>query len=1092
MIKSYLEGLGHTVTYIDDNEDEATTEAAAAAADLVYISESVSSGGIREEITEIETPMIITEAWAWDEMGLTSGGGGGTEVASTDITIVKPDHFLAAGLNGTVPVLTGIGEVEIARFGNGIAGLGATVIATATLSDGQTYDVLFIYEKGAPLAALPADGSPAIAADTRICMFFDERSIPLLNDNAYELLAAAVNYALGMTLQARNPNLPDDAEDVSPSQLQWSAGHTAKWHNVYFGQSPTLGLGELVSKRQAETSYEFGVALTPYVTYYWRVDEVEADGTTIHAGPVWSFTTAQLAASGPSPLDGAVYVDPSAGLSWLAGYSAETHDVYLGTDEADVAGATAASPEFRGRQPGTTYAPESLAKGTTYYWRIDEVEADGATIYTGDVWTFSTLPDIPIRDPNLIGWWKLDYEGIDVVTDYSGHDHHGTLVGDLQWVTGVDGDALAFDGASYVDLPAGLIGTDIGSVCVWIKTTQAERGMIFYGSEGSSGDGFGGQNEFHVNMRDSGLVRFFLEGGDAADINVRTEAVNDDAWHHIAATWDIDGDMTLYVDGGSPVSGAHNGNAFELIGAIRLGAPISNQRYYVGLMDDVRLYDYVLSPEEIAEAMQGDPVLASGPSPANQSIVDIERAKPLSWLPGDAAAEHHVYLGADRDAVAVADTSDTSGLYRGRQDLGNESYDPPEALEFDQTYYWRVDELNADGTVSTGKVWSFTVANYLVVDDFESYDDADNRIYEIWVDGAVNGTGSYVGYEVSENGTFGETLIVHGGNQSMPMSYDNSASPFNSETERSWAVAQDWTRHGVDTLTLFVKGHPVGFSESSPGTITLSAAGADIWEVADEFRYAHKRLNGDGAIVARMDSIANTDPWAKGGVMIRNTLDPGSRFAAVYITPGNGCRFQARKVTIGLAVSDSNPTDVTTPEQLAIQAPYWVKLERSGDEFNGYYSDDPATGWTAMAWNPQTITMTGSVYIGLALTSHSPDNVCIAEFSGVSTSGNVSGAWEVTEIGVDHPDNSPDDLYVALGDGSGHVGVVVNSNPDAVLAADWTQWDIPLSDFATAGVNVTTVKTMSIGVGDRNATTPDGTGLLYIDDIRLSRPGPSE
>jgi len=71
-IKAFFEGLGHAVTYIDDDADEAPTEAAAAAADLVYISESVGSGDIRNEITEIETPIIVAEPYAWDEMGLTT------------------------------------------------------------------------------------------------------------------------------------------------------------------------------------------------------------------------------------------------------------------------------------------------------------------------------------------------------------------------------------------------------------------------------------------------------------------------------------------------------------------------------------------------------------------------------------------------------------------------------------------------------------------------------------------------------------------------------------------------------------------------------------------------------------------------------------------------------------------------------------------------------------------------------------------------------------------------------------------------------------------------------------------------------------
>jgi len=165
-LKAFMEGLGHTVTYIDDDEDEATTEAAAAAADLVFISESVGSGGIKNEITEIEVPMIVGEPWAWDEMGLTEGSGGDDPAVTTDVEIVNPEHYLAAGLSGTVAVFTEI--LAGCNLGKGITGPEATVIATATLSDTVTYDVIFVYEKGAALPVAPADGSAQVAADIRI------------------------------------------------------------------------------------------------------------------------------------------------------------------------------------------------------------------------------------------------------------------------------------------------------------------------------------------------------------------------------------------------------------------------------------------------------------------------------------------------------------------------------------------------------------------------------------------------------------------------------------------------------------------------------------------------------------------------------------------------------------------------------------------------------------------------------------------------------------------------------------------------------------------------------------------------------------
>lgn len=1106
-ILAFLEGLGHTVTIIDDGENEPTTEAAAAAADLVFISESVGSSAIRNEITEIATPMIIAEAWAWDEMGLTEGAGGGLEVASTDIEIVSPDHFLAAGLSGTVPVLTATGEVSIARFSTAVAGTGATVIATATLSDGQTYDVLYVYEQGAPLAVAPADGSAQIAAGMRICLGFDEISYALWNENAYELLAAAVNYGLGITELARNPRPSDGARNVGPTALQWSAGRGAVWHNVYFGTNPPPGAADLVSERQTDTVYALPADLVPQTTYYWRIDEIEADGSTIHPGAVWSFTAARLVANGPTPADGAVFVDPDVDLSWIAGYGAATHDVYLGTNQTAVQDATVTSPQFQGSVPATSYDPGTLARSATYYWRIDEVSADGATVQKGSVWRFSTVPDISVRDPNLVGWWKLEDEGIDIVMDYSGHSHHGTLSGNLQWVFGYDGDALDFDGASYVTLPAGLTNTNRGSVTAWIKTTLDVRGMIFYAAEGNSGDGFGGQNEFHAHIRDGGDFEFFIEGGDT-DTTVRASSVNDDTWHHVAATWAAGGDVVVYVDGEAVTTRAHTANSFEALGATRLGAPISDQRYYVGLLDDARLYDYVLSAEQVVETMKGDPMLASNPSPANRSVTDVERGTTLTWSPGANAAEHHVYFGMDRTAVTQATSSDATGVYQGVRPLGDERFELEDTLEFDQTYYWRIDERNADATLSKGVTWSFTVADYLIVDDFESYsNNSPQQPFQTWTDGfgyeqdeflpgkEGNETGSQVGHDVWSldspyfNGEFMEKEIVHSGRQALPFYYDNSGpggAMLYSEIERAWSAPQDWTRNGVTALSLFFQGNPQAFTETPSGHILISATGTDIWGTADEFRFVHKRFTGDGAIVARVQSVDNTDPWAKAGVMIRDTLAAGSEFGAVYITPGNGCRFHIRTATEGAATSD---TSVATPEQQAITAPYWVKLERVGMSCNGYYSADPATaGWTAMSWNPQTLSMPGNIYIGLAVTSHSAGDSCIAEFSGIEITGDVTGDWEVADIGVPHPNNAPGQLYVALEDSGGRVAVVNHPDgPASVQLKDWTDWTIDLSQFSSQGVRITDVEKMMIGVGDRDNPAAGGSGRLLIDDITLQR-----
>jgi hypothetical protein len=182
---------------------------------------------------------------------------------------------------------------------------------------------------------------------------------------------------------------------------------------------------------------------------------------------------------------------------------------------------------------------------------------------------------------------------------------------------------------------------------------------------------------------------------------------------------------------------------------------------------------------------------------------------------------------------------------------------------------------------------------------------------------------------------------------------------------------------GATELSLWFRGRAAGFVETAPGEITMTASGRDIWDSADQFRFAYVPLTGDGAIVAQVASIDNTDGWAKGGVMIRETLDAGSKFAMVVATPRNGVCFQARLATDGEATGDAN---VSAPEQWYLQAPVWVRIERSGNTFRGFYSNDGVT-WTAMNWNPQTISMADTVYVGLALTSHNVNQICTAQFS---------------------------------------------------------------------------------------------------------------
>jgi len=270
-----------------------------------------------------------------------------------------------------------------------------------------------------------------------------------------------------------------------------------------------------------------------------------------------------------------------------------------------------------------------------------------------------------------------------------------------------------------------------------------------------------------------------------------------------------------------------------------------------------------------------------------------------------------------------------------------------------------------------------------------------------------------------------------------------------------------------------------------PGHILMNGLGTDIYGTTDQGRFVYKQLTGDGSIIARVDRLDNTNAWAKAGVMIRGNLDAIGSWAYIMWAGENGVRFQARTSQGTAATSD---TELGPPaEQVALRAPVWVKLERTGDAFKGYYSTDGTT-WTALAWNPRTITMNANVYIGLAVTSHTATAATQAEFSGVATTGNVTGEWQSVSLGVEQPaGNVPDTLYVTLEDSGGRKATVTHSNPSAVSLGAWMPWDIPLSDFSSAGVKLDGIKKMTIGVGDAAKPASGATGLLYIDDIRVNQ-----
>lgn len=179
-------------------------------------------------------------------------------------------------------------------------------------------------------------------------------------------------------------------------------------------------------------------------------------------------------------------------------------------------------------------------------------------------------------------------------------------------------------------------------------------------------------------------------------------------------------------------------------------------------------------------------------------------------------------------------------------------------------------------------------------------------------------------------------------------------------------IPKPWTSQDIGAVGV------AGSSSYSVGNWTVNGSGADIWNTADEFRFVHQPASGDCAMIARVTAVQNTDPWAKAGVMIRETLSAGSKHAMMVLTPGNGLAFQRRVSTNGSSTHTSGG---------AASAPYGVRVTRVGSTFTGYKSTDGIT-WTTVG--SATITMASNVYIGLAVTSHLDGTLCTSTMENVT------------------------------------------------------------------------------------------------------------
>jgi len=492
-----------------------------------------------------------------------------------------------------------------------------------------------------------------------------------------------------MGVAASNPNPVDGAEhDDEWVTLFWTAGATAAEHDVYFGTNEAAVTDATASEppvdpykgRQTDDSYYVDV-LVPGTTYYWRIDEVEADGTTIHKGQVWSFRLAPWEAQNPSPPDGAMYMDANVDLSWKAGFYASMHEVFFGTDPCSLDSICNMAGE-------PTCDPGTLFKDTTYYWQVEEYYQGQK--HLGPIWSFTTT--LPTMGTCLYEYWDgITPAGASLSLLYNWPDFpdNPTDTNELPLFEGPTNRAEQFGARIQAWLYAPVTGDykfwiatdDNGELWLSSDEDPANKQLISRVSAWASPRDWGDDD-----VTPSGLIplvagqKYYIEG-------LMKEGGGSD---NIAVGWTTPWDNTIQVI---------TGNYLELFMHLR----------------------------------------AWNPNPAD-GAPEAPRPITLRWKAGDYAAQHDVYFGTSEASMTLQDTLA----------VGTEEYDPSGTLDVGQTYYWKINEINVAGPdpcMWEGDVWSFTVANSLVVDDMEDYNDR-MGIITVWRDGytalPVGTTGSNV------------------------------------------------------------------------------------------------------------------------------------------------------------------------------------------------------------------------------------------------------------------------------------------------------------------------------------------------------------
>lgn len=686
---------------------------------------------------------------------------------------------------------------------------------------------------------------------------------------------------------ASYPTFLDQTVELTPTKTDYVIDYTHTGAAIGAGENESLNLYLMIKGPSWSPS---GASLNGKV---W-IDRVHF-GADIPHQPVY-------AATSPIPEDGIFHADTWITLGFSPGDFAVSHDVYMGENFEDVNEGTGGTFQFN--QPDTFFVagfpgypyPDGLVPGTTYYWRIDEVnQADPGSPWKGPVWSFTVPPKkaykpepadgVKFVDPDTTLAWTAGYlakmhymyfgDNFADVEAGTGDTNKGVVIG-----TSFDPGMLEREKTYYwrVDEFDGAV-TYTGDI--WSFTIAGETGGLkaeFFNNASLAGE--------PALTRIDPQIDFSWGNGTTRGVNSPAENINVDEF---SARWSgvLEVDVTdtyifrisanngfrLWLDDrliidywDNPTSSSLESEPIELIGGTTCNI---RMEYFEGAdTATAGLYwqNSVRPRQIIPQAALSLPVKAGRPRPAN-GAEDAKMMPVLTWHPGDFAASHEIYFGTDKDAVVNATTA--SPEYKGTQALGSESYEPGK-LAWDTAYYWRIDEVNALNPDSPwiGSLWNFSTGDFIVIDDFEDYDAGDNQIWYSWHDGlgygtpdtlpyfAGNGTGSAVGDDTAWFPL--DSTVIHGGMYSLPFFYDNHKQGYAnySEIEKALSYPRDWTEESVAELSLWFYG--------------------DLTNILEPMYVAISNSTGQPAVVVHDNIlVAAVDVWTEWIIPLQSFADQG-------------------------------------------------------------------------------------------------------------------------------------------------------------------------------------------------------------------------